>query len=115
MPRTHHVSRTGVADRIEHDDPENIKFPIVIILMSDERIELYGAPDGFGGPEEYADCLQHLQDGKKRLSPETLLSILRAIRDRVSEQPMSLRSYYWLRALYPSGLLGAAEDHLPPR
>lgn len=116
MPHRSYNSRTGVVDRIEHDDPANLKYPAVVLLMADERVELYAAPDGFGGPEEYAGTLQGLRGGgKKSLSPEALFSILKAIRERVCESPMSLRSYYWLRALYPSGLLGAAEDNLPPR
>ena len=113
MPNSHKWSRTGVVDRIEHDDPENIKFPVAIVLMNDERIELYGAPDGFGGLEEYAGVLQNLyKSGTKQLTLQALASIMSVIRDHIKEKPASYTSYYWLKALYPCGLIGFIEDNL---
>lgn len=104
------ISRTGVVDRIEHNDPENVRFPLVIVLRDTNTVELYADRDGL---EEYVGTLQNLhQSHAKHVETQALLSIMGAIKDRISRHPMSEVSHHWLRALYPCGLVKYAEDNL---
>jgi hypothetical protein len=107
------VSRTGVIDRIELDDPERLSFPVVIVLMENGSIELYGAHDGFGRLEQYIGTLANLYNSpKKQIEIAALTSIGQKIKQRIESVPVSEISFFWLKALYPSGLLRFLETEV---
>ena len=83
--------------------------PVVMVSRherTDKHIELYVVDES--GLEQYAGKLvQPISGG---LDVDKIAYLLRAIRNRIKERPLSRESLHWLECLSYSGLLARWED-----
>jgi hypothetical protein len=78
-------------------------YPVIAIVRGDYVIEIYAVVNGL---EVFAGRL----DASSKIDPGKITVLLRAIKSRIRQIPMSSESHHWLHALSESGLLSLYEE-----
>ncbi len=86
------------------DDPSVLDAKVVMLARNDKVIELYAVDEH--GLEQYAGRLEHLIGADER----KIARLLRAIKERIKERPLSRESQHWLNCLAHAGMLARWED-----
>jgi hypothetical protein len=83
--------------------------PVMMIARNDKAIDLYLIDKH--GLEQYAGRLEHPIDADE----QKIVVLLKAIKARIKERPLSRESLHWLSCLSEAGMLARWEDpHVPP-
>lgn len=90
--------------RITVDDTRVLDSKVIMLARNDKVIELYAVDDR--GLEEYAGRLEHPIGADER----KIACLLRAIKERIKERPLSRESQHWLNCLAHAGMLARWED-----
>jgi hypothetical protein len=78
--------------------------PVVMIARDDKVIELYVVDKD--GLEQYAGRLEHPIGADE----QKIITLLKAIKSRIKERPLSRESLHWLTCLSYAGMLARWED-----